>query len=90
MSAGAPLEGVPAREGGAGRGGPMEKRAQPPRRRKKAPAKIIIGVQVSQPTRQRENALRKVFAAKAIAILGLAPGGSYTNQMPIRKRRRPR
>lgn len=66
----------------------MVKRAQPPRRRKKAPAKVLIGVKVPRPSKRQESTLRKVFSAKAIAILGLDPGGSYANQSPTRRRRR--
>lgn len=68
----------------------MAKGAQPSRRPGKAPAKVTIGVRVSPPTRPQMAELKKIFRAKAIAILGLDPGGSYTNQMPIKKRPRPR
>jgi hypothetical protein len=67
----------------------MAKGASRARGRKRA-GRRFMGIEVDALTPRQKDLLKEIFHLGTVAVLGLAPGGSYTNQMPIRKRPPPR
>ncbi len=66
------------------------KRTKPAARRKPATKYAIVGIEVPAPTRRQLAQLKKLFRAKAVATLGIAPTLVAQKQQYESKRRRGR
>jgi hypothetical protein len=56
-----------------------------PKAKAAKPKKVVVGLEMDQPSRAQLSALRKVFTPKTLASVGLGPRAISTIRTPLRK-----